>query len=132
MFGAFPLSKRILIADDHESVLRGIRVMLESEPGFEVCGDAVNGREAVQKAVALKPDLVVLDFSMPEMDGLQAADEISRLLPNVKLILHTMYGAEVRGEALKHGISKIVEKAAHGALVATVKELLTAQPRFVS
>jgi DNA-binding NarL/FixJ family response regulator len=95
------LSKRILIADDHESVLRGIRVMLESEPGFEVCGDALNGRDAVQKAVALKPDLVVLDFSMPEMDGLQAADEISRLLPNVKLILHTMYGTEVRGEALK-------------------------------
>jgi DNA-binding NarL/FixJ family response regulator len=126
------LSKRILIADDHESVLRGIRVMLESEPGFEVCGDAVNGREAVQKAVALKPDLVVLDFSMPELDGLQAADEISRLLPNVKLILHTMYGSEVRGEALKHGISKIVEKAAHGALVAAVRELLMAQPRFVS
>lgn len=106
--------------------------MLESEPGFEVCGDALNGRDAVQKAVALKPDLVVLDFSMPEMDGLQAADEISRLLPNVKLILHTMYGAEVRGEALKHGISKIVEKAAHGALVAAVKELLMGQPRFGS
>ena len=92
----------------------------------------MNERDAVQKAVALKPDLVVLDSSMPEMDGLQAADEIRRILPNVKLILHTTYGTEVRREALKYGISKIVEKAAHGALVAAVRELLMAQPRVAS
>jgi DNA-binding NarL/FixJ family response regulator len=119
-----PLTKRILIADDHESVLRGVRVMLEAHPGWEVCGEAVNGYEALMKAIELRPDLIILDFAMPEVNGLKAADEIGKLLPGVRVVLHTMYGAGVVLEANKHGIFRVVEKAKFGALVSAVEELL--------
>jgi DNA-binding NarL/FixJ family response regulator len=118
------VSKRILIADDHESVLRGIRAMLESNGDWAVCGDAMNGADAIIKAVQLRPDLVILDFAMPVLDGMGAAAEISRLLPGVPIVLHTMYGSEVSSEAAKHGVARVVEKAKSGALVATVAELL--------
>jgi DNA-binding NarL/FixJ family response regulator len=118
------LTKRILIADDHESVLRGVRVMLEAHPGWEVCGEAVNGHEALTKAIELRPDLIILDFAMPEVDGLRAADEISKLLPGVQIVLHTMYGAGVVLEANKRGIFRVVEKGKSGALVSAVEELL--------
>jgi DNA-binding NarL/FixJ family response regulator len=118
------LSKRILIADDHESVLRRVRAMLESQPTWEVCGDAVNGREAVAKAVQLKPDLVVLDFAMPQLDGLRTASEIRALLPEVPIVMFTMYAAQLKQEVQKHGISRLVDKAESGALVAAIQELL--------
>jgi DNA-binding NarL/FixJ family response regulator len=119
-------TKRILIADDHESVLRGVRAMLEAHPGWEVCGEAVNGYEAITKAIELRPDLIILDVAMPKVDGLQAANEISKLLPGVQIVLHTMYGARVVLEAHKHGIFRVVEKAKSGALVSAVEELLNA------
>jgi len=118
------VAKRILIADDHKSVLRGIRALLESHPGWEVCGDAVHGREAVQKAVELKPDLIVLDFAMPEMNGLRAAEEISKLLPGVKMVLYTIYASAVGLEAETHGICRVVEKGNPGALVSALDELI--------
>ena len=117
-------AKRILIADDHESVLRGVRAMLEGHPGWEVCGEAANGYEAITKAIELRPDLIILDVAMPRVDGLQAANEISKLLPGVQIVLHTMYGARVVLEAHKHGIFRVVEKAKSGALVSAVQELL--------
>jgi DNA-binding NarL/FixJ family response regulator len=121
-----PLTKRILIADDHESVLRGVRAMLEAHPGWEVCGEAVNGYEALTKAIELRPDLIILDFAMPKVDGLKAADEISKLLPGVRIVLHTIYGAGVVLEANRHGIFRVVEKAKSGALVSAIEELLNA------
>ena len=77
------MPKRILIADDHKSMLRGVRTMLETHPDWSVCGEAVNGYEAITKAVELKPDLIVLDFAMPDLDGLQTADEIRKLADRV-------------------------------------------------
>jgi DNA-binding NarL/FixJ family response regulator len=121
-----PRTKRILIADDHESALRALRVMLEAHPGWEVCGEAVNGYEAITMAIELKPDLIILDFAMPEVSGLQAADEISKLLPAVQIVLHTMYGAGVVLEANRHGLFRVVEKAKSGALVSAIEELLNA------
>jgi DNA-binding NarL/FixJ family response regulator len=118
------LSKRILIADDHESVLRRVRAMLESQPTWEVCGDAVNGREAVAKAVQLKLDLVVLDFAMPQLDGLRTASEIRALLPEVPIVMFTMYAAQLKQEVQKHGISRLVDKAESGALMIAIQELL--------
>jgi len=120
------VAKRILIADNHEQVLRRVRAMLESHPGWEVCGDAVNGREAVGEAVQLKPDLIVLDFARPERNGLRAAEKISKVLPGVKTVLHTIYGSQVGPEAKKHGICRVVEKAKTGTLVSTVDELFGA------
>ena len=118
------MPKRILIADDHEAVLRRVRGMLESQPTWEVCGEAVNGREAVAKAVQLKPDLVVLDFAMPQLDGLKTALEIHALLPDLPIVMFTMYGAQVKQEAQKHGISRVVDKTESGALMIVVQELL--------
>jgi DNA-binding NarL/FixJ family response regulator len=103
------LSNSILIADDHESVLRRVRSMIESQPTWEVCGDAVNGREAVAKAVQLKPDLVVLDFAMPQLDGLKTALEIRALLPEVPIVMFTMYAAQLKQEVQKHEISRLVD-----------------------
>jgi DNA-binding NarL/FixJ family response regulator len=121
------LPKRILIADDHESVLRRVRAMLDSQPTWEVCGEAVNGREAVAKAVQLKPDLVVLDFAMPQLDGLKTASEIHELLPEVPIVLFTMYAAQLKQEVQKHGICRLVDKANSGALLTSVQELLGAE-----
>jgi len=98
--------------------------MLESDGEWAVCGDAVDGADAITKAVQLRPDLIILDFAMPVLDGMRAAEEISKLLPGVPIILHTMYGSEVSSEAAKHGVARVVEKAKSGALVATVAELL--------
>jgi chemotaxis response regulator CheB len=71
-----------------------------------VCGEAVNGYEAITKAVELRPDFIVLDFAMPDLDGLQTADEIGKLLPGVQIVLHTMQGADVVLEANRHGIPR--------------------------
>jgi two-component system, NarL family, response regulator NreC len=122
------VAKRILIADDHESMLRGLRASLGANSGWEICGDAVDGKEAVAKATQLRPDLIVMDFAMPRMDGLRAAQEIRELLPTVPIVLHTLYATpEVERAAHKHGIRRIVEKTKTGALVAAVEELLSAE-----
>ena len=70
---------RILIADDHEVVRQGLRSMLETHPGWEVCGEAVDGREALRQVELLNPDLVILDIGMPNLNGLDAAREQIRL-----------------------------------------------------
>ena len=118
------MPKRILIADDHESVLRRVKGMIEPHPDWVVCGEAVNGREAVTKAHQLKPDLVLLDFAMPHLDGLKAAAEINRLLPQVPIVMFTMYGSELGDEVHRYGITRLVDKARSADLVAAVEELL--------
>jgi DNA-binding NarL/FixJ family response regulator len=122
------VAKRILIADDHESVLRGLRASLGVKAGWEICGDAVDGKEAVARATELRPDLIVMDFAMPRMDGLRASQEIRKLLPTVPIVLHTLYGtAEVERAANQHGIRRIVDKTKPGALISAVEELLSAE-----
>src|SRR5215472_9817315 len=90
--------KRILIADDHESVLRRVRAMLEADPSWEVCGDAVDGRDAIEKATKLQLDLVILDFAMPRLNGLEAASRIKSLLPRVPIVMFTMYASQVKSD----------------------------------
>jgi DNA-binding NarL/FixJ family response regulator len=121
------LTKRILIADDHESVLRRLRSSLGTQPGWEICGDAGDGKEAVAKAAQLLPDVIVLDLAMPRMNGLLAAQAIRELLPAVPIVLNTLYKtAEVERAASQYGICKVVDKANLGVLVSTVEELLSA------
>ena len=81
---------RILIADDHEAVRRGLRSALAAA-GWEVCADVVNGKDAVEKTAELKPDLIILDISMPVMGGLDAARLIRRANPNAKIVVFTMH-----------------------------------------
>ena len=90
----FKVPKCILIVDDNPVIRKSLRRTLERNKGWEVCGEAANGREAVAKAQQLKPDLVVLDLSMPVMNGLEAARELKRLLPSMPLLLFTNYGTD--------------------------------------
>jgi DNA-binding NarL/FixJ family response regulator len=85
---------RILVADDHELVRRGIRGLLRARPGWTVVGEAMNGREAVEKANRLKPDVVILDISMPDLDGLQATRRIREVVPTTKVVVLTMHDSD--------------------------------------
>src|SRR5450631_1292568 len=85
---------RILIADDHEVVRQGLRLLVEKVPHWSICGEAATGREAVKMAQKLKPDVAVLDMSMPELNGLDAARQIKRRVPETEVILFSGGGTE--------------------------------------
>jgi DNA-binding NarL/FixJ family response regulator len=84
---------RLLVADDHDVVRKGVRTLLEEQPGWEVVAEAADGREAVEKAKLVQPDVTILDLSMPELNGLEAAREILKSVPTKVLIL-TMYDSD--------------------------------------
>lgn len=83
--------RKVLIADDNEVVRRIIKDHIAQRPDLAVCGEAANGREAVEKARALKPDLVLLDLVMPEMNGVEVASVLKRSMPEIPIVLFTMY-----------------------------------------
>jgi len=85
---------RILVADDHELVRRGTRGLLQAQRGWTVVGEAVNGREAVEKARKLKPDLAIIDIGMPELDGLQATRQIREAAPDTRIVVLTMHESD--------------------------------------
>ena len=85
---------RILVADDHELVRRGIRGLLRFRRGWNVVGEAANGREAVEKATKLKPDVAIVDISMPDLDGLQATREIREVAPGTSVVILTMHESD--------------------------------------
>ncbi len=102
---------RILVADDHGIVRSGIRLLLERQPDFEVVAEAGDGTEAIQQALATRPDLCVLDVSMPRMTGLQAAREIRLQMPQVRVLMLSMHDDEhYLFEALKAGAAGYVLK----------------------
>jgi DNA-binding NarL/FixJ family response regulator len=85
---------RILVADDHELVRRGIRELLRARRGWTVVGEAMNGLEAVEKANRLKPDVAILDISMPDLDGLQATRQIREAVPTTEVVVLTMHESD--------------------------------------
>jgi DNA-binding NarL/FixJ family response regulator len=85
---------RILLADDHEVVRAGLRALLEEQNGWEVVAEAVDGREAVDKATKLKPDAVVIDIAMPSLNGLEAVRQIIKAVPHTKVLVLTMYDSD--------------------------------------
>lgn len=87
-------SHRILVADDHEVVRQGLRVLLEAQPGWQVCGEAVTGREVIQKVIQLKPDLVVLDITMPDLNGLEALRQIVKSSPRTQVLVLTVHESD--------------------------------------
>jgi DNA-binding NarL/FixJ family response regulator len=95
--------KKILIADDSAIVRYVIREFLKDLPGIEICGEAVNGLDAVEKAKQLKPNLVLLDLSMPRMNGAEVASILKKTMPNVLIVLFTMQSNKI-GKALTTAI----------------------------
>lgn len=103
--------KRVLLVDDNSAVRSLVRQLFELEPDFEVAGEAENGREAIDSAISLNPDLIVLDLSMPVMTGLDAAPILKERLPDTPIILFTVHeGNEVQRLARATGIDAIVSK----------------------
>lgn len=107
-----PGPTRILLADDHALVRRGVRLILDGEPDLTVVAEAGDGAEAIELAREHRPDLAILDIAMPRLTGLQAARELSRLLPDTRILILTMYDNEQYFfEALKCGASGYVLKS---------------------
>ena len=103
---------RILIADDHELIRRGVRSLLEAEPGWKVVGEASDGQDAIEKAKETRPDIVVLDIAMPRLSGLEAARRLNRLLPQVKVLILTIHDSErLACEVLNAGARGYVTKS---------------------
>jgi DNA-binding NarL/FixJ family response regulator len=95
---------RILVADDHEVVRRGLCALLRGQPEWEVCGEASDGREAVEKVLSLKPEVAILDIGMPNLNGLEATRQILKADPHVKVLILTLHDSDrVVQEALNAG-----------------------------
>jgi len=122
--------KRVLLVDDTPVVRSLVRHLIELEPDFEISGEAENGRDAVEKAENLKPDLIILDLVMPVMTGLDAAPLLRKLLPNTRIILFTVQeGREVERLAHAAGIHAVVSKnQAVSKLILQARSLLASSP----
>src|SRR5271165_574423 len=116
---------RILLADDHEIVRRGLRALLEKREGWEVCGEASDGREAIEKALQLKPDVVIVDIGMPHLNGLDTTRQLLQQNPHFKVIVLTITDSDqVIREALDAGARGFVLKSdAARDLVSAVEAL---------
>jgi DNA-binding NarL/FixJ family response regulator len=123
---------RILIADDHDVMREGTRAVIERQSGWEVCGIAATGREAVEQALAVEPDIVVMDMSMPELNGLDAARQIKRRLPKTEILIFTAHQTdELIREVFEAGVKSFIFKSeAHHFLVEAIQSLSQHKPFF--
>jgi two-component system chemotaxis response regulator CheY len=112
------MAKTVLIVDDNSYIRQALCEQFKRESDFEVCGEAENGKEAIAKARELHPDLIVLDLSMPVMNGLDAARELKRLMPTVPLIMYSAFGDTfMEQQARLIGISELVSKSQPAAIL---------------
>lgn len=124
---------RILIADDHGLVRRGARAVLQSRHGWRVVGEAANGREAVEKTIKLKPDVAIVDISMPELDGVEVVRQVREAVPATKILVLTMHESDqmvrraldagAHGYLLKSDLTECLAKAVKA--IADAKRFLT-------
>jgi len=125
---------RILIADDHEVARKGIRSLLEGHAGWEVCAEAKDGREAVDLAGQLKPDILLLDIGMPNLNGLDAARQILATMPDARILILTIHDSEqIVREVLAAGARGFLLKSDAGRdLIAAVEALQNRRTFFTS
>ena len=125
---------RILVADDHEVVRRGLCALLQAQPDWEICGEAADGREALEKAQKLKPDVVILDIGMPSLNGLEATRQILKLNPQTRILILTLHDSDqVVREVLNAGARGFLLKSdAARDLVAAVEALRRDKTYFTS
>jgi DNA-binding NarL/FixJ family response regulator len=122
---------KVLIADDHEVVRHGIRVMVQACANLEVCAEASDGRQAVQLAAKLRPDIVIIDIGMPQLNGLDATRQIVRADPNVKVLILTMHESEqIVREVLAAGARGYLLKSDAGRDLITAIEALASKKTF--
>ena len=123
---------RILIADDHHLVRRGVGDLLSKEAGWEICGEASDAAQALQKASELNPDLILLDISMPDGSGLEAARRIRQEIPHVKILMMSHHDAtQFEKTALESGADGCIDKARLALdLVDMIKTLQPSNGKF--
>lgn len=128
------MSLRILVVDDHAIVRRGVRSLLESHEGWEVCGEATTGRGAVAQSLLLRPDVVIMDLSLPELNGLDATRQILSDAPDTEVLVLTMHHSEqLAREVLQSGARGYVLKSdADENLIAAVESLRQHKPFLTS
>ncbi len=124
---------RVLIADDHEVVRQGLRALLAAHPGWEVCGEASDGWEVVRKAAELRPDVIAMDIGMPNLNGLDAAQQILNHDPRQKILFLTVYDSEqVAQKAMAAGARGILLKSDAGRELITAMDALQRNSTYVS
>jgi DNA-binding NarL/FixJ family response regulator len=123
---------RILIADDHEVVRSGLRSILEAHEGWQVIAEAADGKEAIVKAVETKPDVAIIDYSLPTMNGVEATRQIRARVPSAEVLIFTMHDSDVLiGEVLEAGARAYLLKSdAKQYLIAAVESLSRGKPFF--
>ena len=123
------MSPRILVVDDTQAIRRSLRLHIEKETDWEICGEAENGRDAIERVKELEPDLVLLDLSMPVMNGLDAARRIKAIAPHIHIVMFTLHTyPQLVDEARRVGIANVVSKsdAAGPNLLRALRSLLAA------
>ena len=125
---------RILLVDDHDVVRRGLRSLVEAQVDWKVCGEAATGREAVQKAGRLKPNVVIMDITLPELNGLEATRQIRKATPETQVLILTVHESEeLLAEALRAGAHACMLKSDAGReLVSAIEALTQGKPFFTS
>jgi DNA-binding NarL/FixJ family response regulator len=119
------MSKTILVADDNETIRREICAALTREPEFEVCGEAQHGLDAIEKAQQLHPDLIILDLSMPVMNGIDAARTLRARMPGVPIIMFTSYADSfLKAELRSAGVAAVVSKSDISVLTQKARTIL--------
>ena len=123
------IPKKILIADDDSLVRNVLRSFLESQTRFKVCGEAVNGLDAIEKARTLNPDLIVMDLSMPVMNGIEAGSVLRAMLPQVPIVIYTAHDSSmIEPHALAVGVRAVVQKHDMAGLAGHLQKILYSQP----
>jgi DNA-binding NarL/FixJ family response regulator len=123
---------RILIADDHEIVRLGLRAILEARPGWKVVAEAADGKDAIAKALASKPDVVIMDYCLPIMNGVEATRQIRAHLPNTEIMIFTAHDSEALvGDLLQAGArAYLLKSEARRYLIGAVESLVNHKPFF--
>ncbi|HTE89570.1 MAG TPA: response regulator transcription factor [Terriglobales bacterium] len=127
------METRIMIVDDSPLVRQRLRDLLQQHPDWEVCGEAANGQDAITRAAELSPDVIVLDFLMPGMNGMQAAREIGKVIPDVPILMFTTYlSQQLVEEARNVGIRGAVAKSDARYVIDGLEALLRNESFFYS
>lgn len=127
-----PSVKRVMLADDHAVVRRGLRTLIEGVPGWEVCAEAADGNETVARAAEARPDILIMDLSMPGLGGVDATIQIRKLLPQIEVLILTMHESDrLAGQALRAGARGYLLKGeSEDKLMEALEALSRHQPYF--